>query len=270
MVTASAVAAPEWERMLDLAVAVLHERDPDRLWPLLAAQLPRACGGDVLIHKSGEWSAEAGALLVATAEGPDGAEIDEETGAAIRRCYPLADHYVATRDRMPATARGIASAGWRRSETARLVRRAFGADDVLGLPLPASTGPVTGFLIFREGGFRAGGFDDAHLECARRLQPLVAGVAGQREVLDGWRASASRAGVEPAERAAAHGLTPRETAVLALLAEALTAAAIARRLGISRRTVHKHVENVYRKLGTRDRMETVLRAQAHGLLGRPG
>ncbi|WP_016909720.1 helix-turn-helix transcriptional regulator [Streptomyces xiaopingdaonensis] len=264
MVTASAVAAPEWERMLDLAVAVLHERDPDRLWPLLAAQLPRVCGGDVLIRKAGEWSAEAGALLVATAEGP-GAGIDEETGAAIRRCYPLADHYVATRDRMPATARGIAPAGWRRSETARLVRRAFGAGDVMGLPLPVPTGPVTGFLLFR-----AGGFDDAHLECARRLQPLVAGVAGQREVLDGWRASASRAGAEPAERAAAHGLTPRETAVLALLAEALTAAAIGRRLGISRRTVHKHVENLYRKLGTRDRMETVLRAQAHGLLGPPG
>jgi len=32
------------------------------------------------------------------------------------------------------------------------------------------------------------------------------------------------------------------------------------------RTVHKHVESLYRKLGTRDRVSTVLRAQEIGLL----
>ncbi|WP_367658021.1 response regulator transcription factor [Streptomyces sp. TG1A-8] len=51
-----------------------------------------------------------------------------------------------------------------------------------------------------------------------------------------------------------------------LLADALTADSIGRRLGISTRTVHKHVENLYRKLGTRDRVGTVLRAQRLGLL----
>ncbi|MGW3069074.1 response regulator transcription factor [Streptomyces sp. NPDC001130] len=43
-----------------------------------------------------------------------------------------------------------------------------------------------------------------------------------------------------------------------------------RRLGISVRTVHKHVENIYRKLGTRDRLGTVLRAQRLGLVPAPG
>jgi DNA-binding NarL/FixJ family response regulator len=61
-------------------------------------------------------------------------------------------------------------------------------------------------------------------------------------------------------------LTPREHAVLTLLADALTAGAIARRLGISKRTVHKHVQNLYRKLGTSDRLSAVLYAHAHGLL----
>jgi DNA-binding NarL/FixJ family response regulator len=66
-------------------------------------------------------------------------------------------------------------------------------------------------------------------------------------------------------------LTPREVAVLLLLADALTASAIARRLGISVRTLHKHVENLYRQLGTRDRMSTVLHAQELGLVRmRPG
>ncbi|MFD4344011.1 LuxR C-terminal-related transcriptional regulator [Streptomyces coelicoflavus] len=42
-------------------------------------------------------------------------------------------------------------------------------------------------------------------------------------------------------------MTPRETTVLPL-----TVSAVGRRLDISVRTVHKHLENVYRKLGTHD------------------
>jgi DNA-binding CsgD family transcriptional regulator len=64
-------------------------------------------------------------------------------------------------------------------------------------------------------------------------------------------------------------LTPRELTVLALAAESLTAEAIARRLGIATGTVQKHLENAYRKLGTSDRLTSVLRAQALGLLPRP-
>jgi DNA-binding CsgD family transcriptional regulator len=70
----------------------------------------------------------------------------------------------------------------------------------------------------------------------------------------------------PAARAAEYGLTPREFTVLILLAEALTAAAIGRRLGISARTVHRHLEHLYRKLNTSDRLGAVLRAQDLGLL----
>lgn len=61
-------------------------------------------------------------------------------------------------------------------------------------------------------------------------------------------------------------LTGRELTVLHLLAEGLTAEAIGRRLAISTRTVHKHLEHVYAKFGTGDRLTTVLRAQHAGLL----
>ncbi|GIJ43558.1 hypothetical protein Val02_04440 [Virgisporangium aliadipatigenens] len=61
-------------------------------------------------------------------------------------------------------------------------------------------------------------------------------------------------------------LTRREQEVLAHLAQSLTAAAIARRLGISTGTVHKHLAAVYRKLGTGDRLATVLRARELGLI----
>lgn len=60
-------------------------------------------------------------------------------------------------------------------------------------------------------------------------------------------------------------LTPREQEILVLLAEGLTARAMARRLGLSPRTVNKHQENLYRKLGTSDRLSTVLSGQRLGL-----
>ncbi len=63
-----------------------------------------------------------------------------------------------------------------------------------------------------------------------------------------------------------HSLTDRERKVLVVLAEGLTADAIARRMDISPRTVHRHLQHVYRKLGTTDRLSTVLRAQSLGLL----
>jgi len=69
----------------------------------------------------------------------------------------------------------------------------------------------------------------------------------------------------PADRGR-HRLTERELTVLAVLAEGLTAHAIARELGISPRTVHRHLQHLYRKLGTTDRLATVLRAKSLGLL----
>lgn len=61
-------------------------------------------------------------------------------------------------------------------------------------------------------------------------------------------------------------LTARELAVLVLLAEGLTAVAIARKLAIAERTVRKHLERIYAKLGVTDRLSAVLNAQRAGLL----
>jgi DNA-binding CsgD family transcriptional regulator len=68
------------------------------------------------------------------------------------------------------------------------------------------------------------------------------------------------------EVASSTRLTPRELAVLGQLADGCTAAAIGRRLLITERTVHKHLERVYTKLGVGDRLAAVLRAQRLGLL----
>jgi DNA-binding NarL/FixJ family response regulator len=101
-------------------------------------------------------------------------------------------------------------------------------------------------------------FTDEELRLAGQLQPLLAAVEQQRQLLRRLDA--------PSEEAADLALTPRETTVLLLLGDALTAVSIGRRLGISERTVHKHIANIYRKFGTHDRISTVLRAQRLGLV----
>lgn len=61
-------------------------------------------------------------------------------------------------------------------------------------------------------------------------------------------------------------LTARQLQVLRVMAEGLTTAAIARRLGISPHTAARHVEAVYAALGTHDRASTVLTGYRLGLL----
>jgi DNA-binding NarL/FixJ family response regulator len=61
-------------------------------------------------------------------------------------------------------------------------------------------------------------------------------------------------------------LTPREWAVLRLVADGAPAETIARRLGISHRTVHKHLQNLYGKLGVHDRAAAVRVAMQLGRL----
>ena len=62
-------------------------------------------------------------------------------------------------------------------------------------------------------------------------------------------------------------LTPREREVLGLLGEGLTNRLIARRLGVSEKTVKTHVGNVLAKLGVSDRTQAALWAVRHGLVG---
>jgi DNA-binding NarL/FixJ family response regulator len=63
--------------------------------------------------------------------------------------------------------------------------------------------------------------------------------------------------------AQADGLTERERDVLLLVVRGLTNGQIARRLGISERTVKGHLTNVFARLGVSDRTSAALWAQQH-------
>jgi HD-GYP domain-containing protein (c-di-GMP phosphodiesterase class II) len=77
---------------------------------------------------------------------------------------------------------------------------------------------------------------------------------------------------EPARRLPVHrpaGLTDREVEVLRLVARGATNRQAATRLGISVKTVGRHVESVYAKAGVSSRAAATLFAAEHGLLGGP-
>ena len=60
-------------------------------------------------------------------------------------------------------------------------------------------------------------------------------------------------------------LTPRETEVLALVADGLSNDAIARRLLLTNKTVRNHLSNIFVKLQVTDRAEAIVRARRAGL-----
>jgi LuxR family maltose regulon positive regulatory protein len=91
----------------------------------------------------------------------------------------------------------------------------------------------------------------------QRLRLLTPGTA---DLVDGLRAVRH----EPSELA--ETLSARETEVLRYLTTMLTAAEIARDLGLSVNTVKAHIRAVYRKLGAGRRTEAVLAARRNGLL----
>lgn len=62
-----------------------------------------------------------------------------------------------------------------------------------------------------------------------------------------------------------HELSPREREVLALVAQGLPNKTIARRLGISEKTVKTHLTSVFTTLGVSDRTSAALWAQRNGL-----
>jgi DNA-binding NarL/FixJ family response regulator len=70
----------------------------------------------------------------------------------------------------------------------------------------------------------------------------------------------------PGEDPSVEPLTPRESQVLALLAEGLSNRGIAARLHISDQTVKFHVASIMGKLGTANRVETVRLAVRRGLV----
>ena len=117
-------------------------------------------------------------------------------------------------------------------------------------------------------------------ETERIMAALEAGAVGYLlkdaepdELLRGIRAAArGEAPFSPRAATAllprtAHHLSPRERQVLALVAQGLPNKTVARRLGISEKTVKTHLTSVFTTLGVTDRTSAALWAQRNGITG---
>ena len=135
-------------------------------------------------------------------------------------------------------------------------------------------------------------------EHAASLPPILALIPGEEAAAEAWlaggrgilRRAARASQLEAALEAVARGLfvfenppagllpsgapppamdeplTPRESEVLALLAEGLPNKSIAGRLGITEHTAKFHVNAILRKLGAQSRTEAVVLATRRGLI----
>lgn len=135
--------------------------------------------------------------------------------------------------------------------------RAVEVHHQIALPLQIRPGAHRVFVTGRGSAYSE---NEVHLACS--VQRLLIGIDRQVRTLARWEATASPELVRTADAL----LTPREVAVLALTADGLTAAAAARRLVISERTVHKHLQRIYHKLGVSDRVSAVRAAHRLGLV----
>jgi DNA-binding NarL/FixJ family response regulator len=63
------------------------------------------------------------------------------------------------------------------------------------------------------------------------------------------------------------GISPREREVLALLLDGMPNKLIARRLGISEKTVKSHLTSIFRRIGVNDRVQAILWIERKGLRG---
>ncbi|MFC5232749.1 response regulator transcription factor [Pseudonocardia zijingensis] len=184
-------------------------------------------------------------------------EVDHWGVRCTPHMHPILRYYLATRD-------------WRAIQVADVPMRfadasvqarwreltvPWGAPAQLALPLHVGQHSHRAFVMGRPDPFSPG-----EVRLAETLLRLVRGL--DRHVA----ATAARVDGPAREVATSLHLTPRELAVLAVLADGLTAAAIGRKLLITERTVHKHLERLYTKLGVGDRLAAVLRAQRLGLI----
>jgi DNA-binding CsgD family transcriptional regulator len=140
--------------------------------------------------------------------------------------HPITRAYQRTGDPIPLRTSDVAAAG-----DAPPGYGGTNLSRVLTIPLAIAPQRLSSIALMRSGS----DFTPGDVQLASQLQPILGGVYALRA-----RAIANRPGrrvIEPSV-----DITPREFAVMQLMISSLTTTAIARRLGISPRTVGTHIE----------------------------
>ncbi|MCH1882541.1 LuxR C-terminal-related transcriptional regulator [Agrococcus sp. ARC_14] len=154
-------------------------------------------------------------------------------------------------DRSPRRMSDVASQEqWHATALYQEVYRELGRAHQLGLMTRmAALGIGEGWTFTRTGS----DFTDRELEVAQRVLPVLIALEARRPVVQAQPSATVK---------------PRELVLLTHLAEGHTARSIGHRMGITERTVRKHLGDLYVVLRCNDRLVAVQRAKDLGLLPR--
>jgi DNA-binding CsgD family transcriptional regulator len=251
-----------------MSTTVLHGTDlsyhladlPDRDAYLAAAAvcLQRGVAGDVVV-----WNAiDVAAQKTETWWDPPEAKISDETAATVMGEHPLVRGYLShPNDLAPLRISDcVSELQWRNSGVYQELFVPTGARHQLAIVITPPTAMAgRAWAINRSGP----DFTDRDITVAGSLQPMLA-------LLDrtyDWVGPLGDDGAEAREEARQRaGLTVRELDVLQLVAQGLSGQQMASMRRISLRTVRKHLEHIYTKLDSHDRILAVNAARQRGLL----
>jgi DNA-binding NarL/FixJ family response regulator len=192
------------------------------------------------------------AALLATQDDFEVVATAADGEAAVRACGEHSPDVVLMDVRMPLMD-GIEATRRVTADARVIILTTFDLDDYVYDALSAG---ASGFLLKDAGAERL--FDAVRVVAAG--EALLAPTVTRRLISEFAR-------LKPRPAPAALGeLTPRETAVLRLVAEGLSNREIADRLVVSDETVKTHVSRVLTKLGLRDRTQAVVAAYESGLV----
>ena len=145
----------------------------------------------------------------------------------------------------------VAPADFRRTGLYNDYYRAVRIEHVMAVPIHVDDRILVSFVLNRTGR----DFADRERDLAEILRPHLANLYRLGVTIEGQHAQPEHAAAGRAH----HALTPREREVLAWVAAGKTNRDIAAILGASTRTVEKHLERVYEKLGVETRTAAAMR-----------
>ena len=176
------------------------------------------------------------------------------------RSHPLVRHHAAERGRhVRRISDSVPFERFREGELYADYYRRVGVDHAVALPVYVDDGWLVSFVLNRRGR----DFDDREVALLEEVRAPLAGLFACTRLLDDarrvWQGSGDTA---PPALSANLPLSRRENEVLRWVAAGKTDRDIAQILTISPRTVHKHLQRVYAKLGVETRTAAVMRALA--------
>jgi len=187
---------------------------------------------------------------------PPSAELDEWLNGRTHHHHPLLRWHAVTRDPRPTTMERVPTALISRRDRQPLVSalKRYEYEQQVAISYRLNGAYHQAYVLGRA----RTDFNDDDLVVARYVQRALIGLDQQITTIR------QLGGLQSAVTDL--GLTARETSVLALLAAGHSNRGIARRLGCAPRTIEKHLERVYRKLGVQDKVNAVRVAHAWNLV----